>query len=754
MPKTLVIVESPAKAKTINKYLGTNFIVKSSFGHLRDLSKTKMGIDVEDNFKPNYINDKTKTKVIKELQDSAEKTKQQVLFATDEDREGEAISWHLAKILDIPENEVKRIVFHEITKDAILKAVDNPRALDMNLVNAQQARRILDRLVGFELSPFLWRKVARGLSAGRVQSVAVRLVVEREREIQNFKPEEYWTVEGIFSKITSTNTNKESEFSAKLNKIAGKVIKKFALNTQEQTDEILKQIANSTYQVKNIEQKETKKSPLPPFTTSTLQQSANNRLGFSAKQTMRLAQQLYEGIKLNDGIHGLITYMRTDSLNLSEKFLGEAHEVITKEFGVKYAMELPRFFKKKSKNAQEAHEAIRPTEAMRTPQSIKQFLDPRQYKLYDLIWKRAVASQMSSAIINKVVVDIENDTKQYEFRANGQTITFDGYLKLFPDITKENILPNLAIKDNLNCLAIKPEQHFTEPPARYSDATLVKILEEYGIGRPSTYAPTIATIESRGYVERNEQKRLVPRDIAFLVNDILVAHFSQIVDYDFTAKMENDLDDIAEGKKKWQPVISEFYFPFKENLTKKDKELDKKDLTEEETKEKCEKCGSPMLIKVGRFGKFMACSNYPECKSTKPMPGEDRDKNGQADSEEIKTLKEKFQKEICEKCGEPMVVKIGRFGAFLGCSGYPKCKNIKNITSENEKTGVICPVCGKGEIVQKKSRRGIFYACNQYPDCKTAFWGKPTGDKCEKCHSLLLEDKKGIIKCSNTSCKQ
>jgi len=749
MPKTLVIVESPAKAKTINKYLGSNYIVKSSFGHLRDLSRSKMGIDIEDNFKPNYVNDEGKAKVIKELLAAAKITKNQVLFATDEDREGEAISWHLAEILGIPETKVKRIVFHEITKDAILNAAANPRPLDMDMVNAQQARRVLDRLVGFELSPFLWRKIARGLSAGRVQSVAVRLVVEREREIQDFKPEEYWTVEGMFKQIEK---KEDTKFSAKLHKLDGKAIKKFTINTKEQTDEILKDIENSKYTVKSIEQKQAKKNPLPPFTTSTLQQASNNQLGYSAKQTMRLAQQLYEGMKMHDGTHGLITYMRTDSLNLSDKFLNNATDVIKKEYGDEYSIKNPRIFKKKAKGAQEAHEAVRPTEAMRTPDLIKQYLDPQQYRLYDLIWRRAVASQMSEALINKVVVDIENDSKKYEFRSNGQSISFDGYLKLFPNITKENILPNLKEKESLDCLEIKPDQHFTEPPARYSDATLVKILEEYGVGRPSTYAPTIATIESRGYVERNEQKRLTPKEIAFLVNDMLVAHFPNIVNYDFTAKMEDNLDSIADGKKKWQPVISEFYFPFKKNLDKKDKEIDKKSLTEEETDEKCDKCKSPMTIKIGRFGKFMACSNYPECKNTKPMPGEDKNKDGKDDSEEIKELKEKHKDEKCEKCGETMTIKIGRFGPFLGCSGYPKCKNLKSITSENEKTGVTCPVCNKGEIIQKKSRRGIFYACNRYPDCKTAFWGRPTGDKCDKCKSLLIEDKKGIIQCSNKDC--
>ncbi|MFA5175044.1 MAG: type I DNA topoisomerase [Patescibacteria group bacterium] len=744
---SLVIVESPAKAKTISKFLGKGFTVKSSFGHVRDLPKSKMGIDIKNNFEPQYIVSRDKSKTVKELKTIAAKSKE-ILFATDEDREGEAISWHLANILNVDPETAKRITFHEITKDAIEKAMKNPRPLDLKLVDAQQARRVLDRLVGYELSPFLWRKVAKGLSAGRVQSVAVRLVVEKEREIQNFKSEEYWSVEGVFS----STGNKDDSFPAKLNAIKEKKLEKFDLKNKEQVDKIIADLKNASYKIEKIESKKTSKIPPPPFTTSTLQQEANNRLGFSAKQTMMLAQHLYEGVELgSEGSVALITYMRTDSVNLSEKFLGDARETITKNFGGKYSIESPRFYKNKSKGAQEAHEAIRPTEAWRAPESVESFLDKNHFKLYDLIWRRAVSTQMATAELNAATIDITG-SGDYGFHATGQTIVFDGFLKLFPEKMKENALPAVKENEAVECSSLNPEQHFTEPPARYSDATLVKSLEEYGIGRPSTYAPTIATIEDRNYVERDEKKRLKPTDVAFLVSDLLVEHFPRVVDYQFTADMEENLDAVAEGKKKWQPVIADFYFPFKENLEKKDKELNKKDITEEKTDEVCEKCGSPMVIKMGRYGKFLACSGYPECKNIKSLPGADRDKNGQADSEQVKAMQEKYAGEICEKCGSPMGVKVGRFGPFLGCTGYPKCKNIKNIEI---KLNLKCPKCEKGEIVQKRSKRGkMFYACNQYPNCDFALWDKPTGEKCQKCGSLLVFGSKGANKCSNKECKQ
>ena len=728
---TLVIVESPTKAKTITKFLGKGYVVRSSFGHLRDLPKSKMGIDIEHNFEPQYVVSRDKSKVVKELKALNAKA-DDVLLATDSDREGEAISWHLAHILGIKPEKAKRIVFHEITKSAIMHAIENPRSLDLQLVNAQQARRVVDRLVGYELSPFLWRKVAKGLSAGRVQSVAVRLVVEREREIKDFKAEEYWTVEAIFDVEKS-----QEKISAKLVSIADKKLEKLDLKNKDEVDKILGDLNGVKYAVKNIEEKVSKRMPSAAFTTSTLQQEANHRLGFSAKQTMRLAQQLYEGVELgSEGSVGLITYMRTDSVNLSEKFLTDSKEVINKEYGEKYSLDKPRLFQNKSKNAQEAHEAIRPTEAMRTPDSVEPFLEKNQFRLYDLIWRRAVASQMTPAEINSLGIDIMS-SNNYGFRATGQTIVFDGYLKLFPDKTKENILPKVQIDENLKCDELKPEQHFTEPPSRYSDATLVKVLEEHGIGRPSTFAPTIATIEDRGYVERDEKKRLMPKEIAYIVNDLLVKHFPNIVDFKFTAQMEEDLDDISVGKKEWQPVISAFYGPFKENLDIKDKELKK---TEEKTDEVCEKCGKPMVIKRGRFGKFLACTGFPECKNTKSLGGEGE---GAGPAPEPTN-------EVCEKCGKPMMRKVGRFGPFLSCSDYPTCKSIKNI---EKKTNVKCPKCGQGDIIERRSKRGkIFYSCNRYPDCEFALWDRPTGESCPECKSLLVYGAKGVTKCSNKEC--
>lgn len=731
--KTLVIVESPTKAKTISKFLGKQYTVKSSFGHVRDLPKSKLGVDVENGFIPHYTVGRDKTKTVKELKDAAAKS-EEVLFATDEDREGEAISYHLAEILQIDPKKAKRITFHEITKRAIEEAILHPRALDLKLFDAQQARRILDRLVGYNLSPFLWRKIAKGLSAGRVQSVAVRLTVEREREIQQFKTDEYWSIEADFLKETQA-------FIGKLHSIKDKKLDKLDLKNKQQVDDIIKNLKNTHYTVRRVEQKRTKRAPAPPFTTSTLQQEANQLLGFSAKQTMRLAQQLYEGIELgSEGSVGLITYMRTDAVNLSQQFLAEAHDMIGTQYGKTYRLEKPRFYKNKSKGAQEAHEAIRPTEAARLPHEIENHLDRNQFKLYNLIWRRAIATQMADAELNSVSADIVSDNN-YLFRATGQTIVFDGWLKLYPEKTKENILPDLEENQAVTCKELKPEQHFTEPPARFSDATLVKALEEYGIGRPSTYAPTIATIEDRGYVERDDKKKLKPTEIAFLVNDLLVEHFPQIVDYQFTAQMEENLDEIAEGTKDWQPIIATFYEPFKKNLDIKDQELTKKDLTEEKTDEVCPKCSKPMVIKVGRFGKFLACTGYPDCKTTKPLA---------AEAKEIAEMQVEVSNEVCEKCGSPMNIKRGRFGPFLGCSNYPTCKNIKAI---EKKTGVTCPTCKEGELVEKRSKRGkIFYGCNKYPTCDFALWNKPNGETCPTCSSLLVYGAKHTLRCSNKEC--
>ncbi len=738
MAKHLVIVESPTKAKTISRFLGKDYVILSSYGHVRDLPKSKMGVDIEHDFAPQYVVPKDSQKNVTALKKAASKA-DVIYFATDEDREGEAISWHLAELLKPRAEQVKRITFHEITNEAISEALKNPRTIDLRLVDAQQARRVLDRLVGYELSPFLWKKVVKGLSAGRVQSVAVRLVVEREREIQAFVAQEYWTIEGMFRKA------KTEPFAAKLHQINGKTLDKFALKKKQDADAVLAALKDQSYHISAVQTRATKKAPPPPFTTSTLQQEANRRLGFSPKQTMMIAQQLYEGVEIaGEGSVGLITYMRTDSLNLAQKFLSEAQTHLRDTLGQNYALAEPRRFKTKSKGAQEAHEAIRPTDVARTPQSVASFLDPRQGKLYDLIWRRAVASQMPEAQISSTTADVMTENRQYTFRASGSTIAFDGFLRVYPSGMKENELPKLAEGDVVTAEKIESLQHFTEPPARYSEAGLIKALEEYGIGRPSTYAPTIATIVDRGYVER-EERRLKPTDIAFVVNDLLVGHFPEVVDYQFTAKMEEELDEIAEGTKEWVPVIREFYTPFKEHLSMKEQEISKKALTEEATDEVCEKCGKPMVIKMGRFGKFLACTGYPECKNTKPVDG-----NG-------KPTEPETTDEVCEKCGKPMVVKRGRYGPFLGCSGYPECKNIKRI---EKKSGVRCPQCNEGDIVEKRSRGGrTFYSCNRYPECKFALWSKPIatddsqGMKCPESGDLLVYGKGGTIVCSSKTCK-
>ena len=778
----LLIVESPTKAKTISKFLGKDYKVESSYGHVRDLPKGKMGVDTKHNFEPEYaIPDKVKKK-INELKKLAKKS-DTIYFATDEDREGEAIAWHIAQVLKLGKSEIlnskslpspkrssdfaqagetnskfkiqnsklsHRIVFHEITKKAIEEALASPREIDMKLVDSQQARRILDRLVGYELSPFLWRKVVRGLSAGRVQSVAVRLIVEREQEIEAFKPQEYWSVEAELKKRIKNQESGIKNFIAKLYKINDKILDKLAIKSKKEADEILKNLKGTDYIVDKIQKKEIKKNPPAPFITSTLQQEANQRLGFSTKQTMMLAQQLYEGIELGkQGSQGLITYMRTDSFNLADKFLGGVQKFIQRNYGCNYTLDQPRKFKKKSKLAQEAHEAIRPTEASRNPESIKKFLDKNQFRLYDLIWRRAVACQMKEARFGSTTVDITTEyekdtkvqnTKNYIFRTTGSTIKFDGYLKIYPEKQKENILPVLDEKEHLELIKLIKNQHFTQPLTRYSEASLVKALEQNGIGRPSTYAPIISVIQTRNYVIK-EDRRFKPTEIGILVNDVLVEHFPKVVDLKFTAHMEDDLDKIARGETEWVPVIKEFYKPFHENLMKKDKEISKKNLTEKATNEVCEKCGKPMIIKMGRYGKFLACTGYPECKNTQPLPG-----SPEAFAQESNPAANK----PCEKCGAQMIVKHGRYGPFLACSAYPECKNIKAI---KKSTGVKCPKCEKGEIVEKKSKKGrVFYACDQYPSCEFALWQKPTGEKCTECESLMVIDKDDTVKCSNKEC--
>ncbi len=721
MPKQLIIVESPTKAKTISKFLGADFEVEASFGHVRDLPKSKISIDVENNFEPVYTIPPKAKEVIAKLKKMA-KTASSIILATDEDREGEAISWHLVEALGMKYDDpkLKRIVFHEITKGAIDHALANPRDIDMNLVDAQQARRVLDRLVGYELSPFLWRKIRYGLSAGRVQSVAVRLVVEREREIQAFKAEEYWSIEAQLSKLPGTSNN-EITFTAKLAKINDKAVGKMGITNETQAKEITTALKGSDYKVIDITKKEVKRNPSPPFTTSTLQQEAARKLGFSAKQTMAVAQGLYE--------KGFITYMRTDSLNLAKSALEQAQQVIASEFGAKYGLNEPRFYANKSKGAQEAHEAIRPTDLSLLPQNMKSSADRNAIRLYDLIWKRTLASQMQQAVFDQTAVDIAaGPSDKYTFRADGQVIKFDGFIRAYTEGTDEKsedeiegALPELLVNELLKLHELLPLQHFTEPPARYTDATLVKALEAHGVGRPSTYAPTLTTVQERGYVTK-EDKKYTPTDEGFLVTDMLVEHFPEIVDINFTSHIEEEFDDIAEGKLKWVPVIEEFYSPFKLHLTQKEKEVEKQI---EVSDTPCPHCSKPMLIKYGRMGKFLACPEEGS-KVTQPMPEE---------AAQIKTLEEKTKDEKCPICEGPMTVRRGRFGFFLGCANYPKCKGISKIWN---KTGFKCPACLEtverkdkpGDVVEKKGRgRGKpFYACTRWPDCTLILNVKPESE--------------------------
>jgi len=667
----LVIVESPTKAKTIQKFLGNDFKIKSSFGHVRDLPKSKLGVDIEKNFEPEYIIPTKAKKVVSELKKESAKADETIL-ATDEDREGEAIAWHLQEALKLKNPE--RIVFHEITKSAIEEALKNPRKIDPNLVDAQQARRILDRIVGYKLSPFLWKKVAKGLSAGRVQSVAVRLVVEKENEIKKFIAQEYWSIEALIKKG-------EKEFTAVLSKKGDKAVDKLDIKDDAEAKKILEELNSADYIVENVEKKETKRNPAPPFTTSTLQQAAWQKFHFSAKATMMFAQKLYE--------EGHITYHRTDSLNLSETSLISAKNFITEKFGNDYCQATPVKYKTKNSSAQEAHEAIRPAYAEKTPESLSG-IDPKQLKLYTLIWQRFIACQMTPALFDSVSADIK--AKDYTFRANGQTLKFNGFLKVYPVKFEEKELPELEKNDNLDLQKLDSLQHFTEPPARYNEASLIKALEKNGIGRPSTYAPTLTTIQNRNYIEKNEQKRFVPTEMGTIVNDVLIENFPEIVDIDFTAKMENELDEIAEGKDSWQKTVKDFYTPFAKNLEKKYGEVEKKDLIKE-TDKKCPKCGSPLIERLGRFGRFYACSKFPECKHT------------------------------------------------------------ESVDDKNKDLGIKCPKCKDGDVISRKTKRGkIFYGCSRYPKCDFALWDKPVNELCPKCDSILVEGKKKQIKCSNKEC--
>ena len=670
--KSLVIVESPTKANTIKKFLGADTSVLSSYGHIRDLPKSTLGIDTEKNFEVKYVIPTKARKNVTALKKEMEKA-DTVYVATDPDREGEAIAWHLIEVLGLKKDGYKRISFHEITKPAIEEALKNPTELNVDLVDAQQARRVLDRLVGYKLSPFLWKKIMRGLSAGRVQSVAVRLIVDRENEINNFKPEEYWSISALLEK------DSKERFEAMLTKKDGKAIGKMGIKNEKEGKDIKEELEKAKYGISSIEKKETRRSPLPPFTTSSLQQEASKKLRYPAKMTMSIAQALYE--------KGLITYHRTDSLNLSTQALSAASSFVSNKYGNNYSE--TRNFKTKGR-AQEAHEAIRPTTVENEPDNLK--IEEKYKKLYRLIWQRFVASQMKPAVFDSVKVEVETDNK-YTLQSNGSTLKFDGFLKVYPMKFEEKTLPELKENEVLDLIEIRPEQHFTEPPARYTEAGLIKELEENEIGRPSTYAPIISTIQNRNYVEKNKERRFIPTEIGMKVNEMLVEHFPEIVDVKFTAKMEKELDDIAEGNQKWTEVVGDFYLPFSEHLEKKYVEVEKK--------------------------------------KEEPIPTD----------------------EICPKCGKPMVIKTGRFGKFLACTGFPECKSTKNIEDKNTKTGITCPKCDQAELVQKKSKKGkIFYGCPNWPDCDFAVWDKPTGEKCPKCGSLMVEKGKKI-KCSNKNCK-
>ncbi len=724
----LVIVESPAKGRTIKNILGGDFKVLASFGHVRDLPKKELGLDLKNDFQPKYTIPAKARKTVKLLKEEIAKANN-LYLATDYDREGEAIAWHLIKAVGLDELKTKnlklktfRITFHEITKPAILEAIKHPRDIDIHLVDAQQARRVLDRLVGYKLSPFLWQKVARGLSAGRVQSVAVRLIVEREREIRQFVPQEYWQIVAELTKKEESKT-----FKAILSEKDGQKIEKLAIKDQKQAQQILNDLKGASYQVKDIQFETKARWPQPPFTTSTLQQEAGRRLGFSAKQTMRLAQGLYED--------GLITYMRTDSVQVSPLAITQAQKVISQNFGREYLPSRPKFYKTKILRAQEAHEAIRPTDLSRQEilgQSERQ-------KLYDLIWKRMLASQMKEAVFEETLVDIV--AKEYGFRAIGSKMKFDGFLKIYgyrDDENKSQLIPKLSIKEMLDLKKLQQTQYFTEPPSRYSEGTLIRELEKRGIGRPSTYAPTLATIIDRGYVEKIQGK-LLPKEIGEIVNDLLVKHFPKVIDYQFTSKMEANLDEIAEGRLKWQKVVGEFYEPFSKDLARKIQEVSKKEITEEEYDKNCPKCGRKLKIKLGRYGKFLACSGFPDCKYTGPLL-------------EKLTIPPTDSREKCPKCGKKLTIKEGKFGPFLACDGYPGCKFTKNIEIAAK---VPCPTCGN-KLLRKRTRKGrIFWGCANYPTCKTAYWDEPQEKKCPKCKNLLtLNSKLKILKCSQCDWKE
>lgn len=724
MSKTLVLVESPSKAKTINKYLGRNFIVEATVGHLRNLPKTQLGVDIENNFKPNFMNIRGKGDLIKKIKQLAEQT-EKIIIATDPDREGEAIAQDVADIINGKNEHVYRVLFNEITKDSVKKAITNPGRINLDLVNSQRARRVMDRIIGYKISPFLWKAIidspSTSLSAGRVQSVALRLICEREQEIKTFVSSEYWSLWGNFL------TKKNDSFKAKLVEVSGKPIKillkdlsdpkkkefcakNFVIDSEEKADAVAKEIElKENFLISDISQKDVKRNPYPPFITSTLQVEASKVLKFKSKKTMQIAQELYEGISLgSDGYVGLISYMRTDSTRLSEESLTAARSFILERFGKDYLPDRPKLYEKKKKNVQDAHEAIRPTTTKYSPDSIKEYLSKDQYELYDLIWKRFIASQMESAIFESLTVSICAD--EYLFKATGSALKFDGFMKLYDESSedyefnpeKEEFPIPLGLKkeENLKLTELEKNQHFTKPPARFTESTLIKELEDKGIGRPSTYALILSTILERDYVYV-ENRKLYPTELGNKVNGILVKNFPRILNVNFTAAMEDELDLIAGGEIDYVKVLKDFYIPFSAALEKVEKEIEKV---------KCEKCGHDMDVKIGRYGKFLACTNYPECKNIRPI-------------KEIKKEEKEpeFTGATCPKCGGKTIFRSGKFGKFIGCENYPNCDYTEQI-----KIGIKCPKCGTGEVIAKRTKRGkTFYGCNRYPDCDYASWQLP-----------------------------
>jgi DNA topoisomerase-1 len=798
MAKSLVIVESPAKAKTIGKYLGKDYLVKASLGHVKDLPKKDLAVDVERDFTPRYEVIEGKKKLIAELKQAA-KGVDSIYLAADPDREGEAICWHLKEELEpkkVGKPAIFRVMFNEITAAAVKKAFERPLAVNVHLVEAQQARRVLDRLVGYKISPLLWDKVRRGLSAGRVQTVAVRVIVEREREIRAFQKQEYWTID------VSLNAKKPPVLTARLNKRADDTP---TIANEATAKEIVDDLDGASYIVKSVSMREKKRNPVPPFITSTLQQESSRKLRFSVKRTMMLAQGLYEGKELGtEGAVGLITYMRTDSTRVSEDALTEVRGFVTERYGAEFLPKSPNIYKTK-KDAQDAHEAIRPTSVLRTPESLEKLLAEDELKLYRLIWMRFIASQMMPALFDQTTIDVNAAGKSkvpYIFRATGSVLKFEGFLKIYEegkdqkdedDEDLKHKLPVVAEGETLRFKEILPEQHFTEPPPRYNEATLVKKLEADGVGRPSTYASIISTIQDREYVQKDSAKRFVPTELGMVVTDLLLESFNDLFEVSYTARMEEELDEIEEGKLEWRVAMADFYERFQKDLDHAARNMTDIKRMEKPTDLVCEKCGKPMVIKWGKHGSFIACTGYPECTNTRELTVDLPDIDKTAD------LGEQDETEYCENCGRPMVLKKGRFGQFFACSGYPDCKTTKQIGGEQRKDvaleekcpqcgnhlvqkfgrygefiacsnyptckyvkqktiGVRCPNCSEGEIVERRSKRGrTFYGCNRYPECDFVAWGKPLQEKCPECGSSYLIEKflkaGPVAQCPNAECK-